>query len=268
MTITQQIATHITPSTGDTLIAYLLCAKKRIQMIRSCREDEAIGEDEESGSCDVARDTFLREYDHGDASAYRDTAGGAWEDVETPDDAWNEVMDCVLAVTSSATSTAWIVGYAAGIVDSMLLQFDTGAEGLPVGQKVTVHVNLHRQAQGLPHFAVSVGGKVVAYAGSGEVELRDAVPVVSEATWRRSLTSGKGGGPKRMVYAKVRGILQRRSASRGFSIPVRLNPNRGCFFHHANTGERWTGSRLVRFDGGGVTVVFGGPEDFAEPEQN
>lgn len=266
MTITQKLSTYTAPIVGDTLVAYLLYAKQRIQMIRCNMEDEAIGEDDASGACDVAHDAFLRDYEHGDASAYRDTAGGAWENVETPDDAWCETMDCVHAAKSSATTPAWVLGYAAGIVDSMLAQFDTAAASLPVGQKVTVHVNLHRQARGLDHFAISVGGKVVAYAGSGEVELRDAVPVVSEATWRRSRTAGKGGGPKRMVYAKVRGILERRSAVRGFSMPVRLNPNRGCFFHHADTGERWLGSRLVRFDGGGITVLFGDPEDFAEPE--
>ena len=120
---------------------------------------------------------------------------------------------------------------------------------IPYGKRATVHVNLHRQAQGLPHFSITIAGKVVAYAQSGEVELLDASPRIACSTYQRSRTAGAGGKPKRAVFAKVSGILARPS-----DAPVRrtihLHPDRGAHFTVGKHGPRWTGSARVRFIGG------------------
>ena len=114
---------------------------------------------------------------------------------------------------------------------------------LPYGERVRVHVNLHRQRQGLPHFAVTQRGRVVGYVESCEVE--GARPVVQEAGRRRSAEG------RRRVYAYVEGVLcepTEWTAAR----EVHLNPRRcGGVFALAD-GTPWQGSALVRFVGGHV----------------
>lgn len=139
---------------------------------------------------------------------------------------------------------------------------------LPFGKRCTVHVNLHRQAQGLPHFAITVSGKVVGYARSGEVDLIDAVPKIACSTYERSRTAGAGGKPKRAVYAKVAGILARslpatpvRMTQGGAQIAyapfasIHLHPDRGMKFTRGRNGATWTGSRRVRFVGGVILEI-------------
>ena len=125
---------------------------------------------------------------------------------------------------------------------------------LPFGARCTVHVNLHRQAQGLPHFAITVSGKVVGYARSGEVDLIDAVPKIACSTYEKSRTAGAGGKPKRAVYAKVAGILAPASGVAG-GASIHLHPDRGMTFTRGKDGATWTGSARVRFVGGVILEV-------------
>jgi len=125
---------------------------------------------------------------------------------------------------------------------------------LPFGEQCSVHVNLHRQAQGLPHFAITVGGKVVGYARSGEIELEQAEPRIACGTYKRSRTAGAGGKPKRAVFARIVGIL-RPASSAPIRATVHLHPDRGAHFTVGKGGPRWNGSRRVRFVGGVVGVV-------------
>lgn len=125
---------------------------------------------------------------------------------------------------------------------------------IPYGKRATVHVNLHRQAQGLPHFAVTIGGKVVAYARSGEVDLLDATPRIACGTYKRSRTAGAGGKPKRAVFAKVAGTLARPSSA-PIGRTIHLHPDRGMQFTIGRNGPVWSGSSRVRFVGGVIGEV-------------
>jgi len=123
---------------------------------------------------------------------------------------------------------------------------------LPYGTKCTVHVNLHRQKRGLPHFAVTVKGKVVAYAR--EVEVLDARPRVACSTFARMERDRKGGRIVRKVYAKVEGVLARVSGGAA-GRAIHINPHRCREFTVGKGGPVWTGSERVRFVGGVLVEV-------------
>jgi len=99
-----------------------------------------------------------------------------------------------------------------------------------------------------------------------EALVKDARPQVSAATYKRSRTAAADGGPKRMVFADIRGETVSESqtpnqlrdalASAGnLGRRITLNPSRRLVdgapvFHYADTGEAWTGSAFVLVGGG------------------
>lgn len=121
------------------------------------------------------------------------------------------------------------------------------------GTRVRVHMNLHRQRQGLPHWSVTDPrtGKVIANVAT--CTIRDAVPKVSAAGHRSIVRKGK-----RAVYARVEGLWI------GTGIPanatgreIHLNPHRCPDFTEAD-GTTWTGSRYAAFPLAGHLVAVDG----------
>lgn len=112
------------------------------------------------------------------------------------------------------------------------------------GTKCTVHLNLHRRRQGLPHWSVTVGGRVV--ANVTDIVLVDAVPVVSDATFRRIKASTTQA---RKVYAKVRGFIAE-PGTVGNGVEVHCNPHR-CRDFTLPDGSVWSGSKVAEFHNDG-----------------
>ena len=117
------------------------------------------------------------------------------------------------------------------------------------GTTVRVHVNLHRQRQGLPHFAVSIGGKVQHYRAT--VCLTDCTAVILEGGWKQCQKLGK-----RRVYAYLQGTLAADDGTTA-TATVHLNPNRGRNFTVGRDGPTWSGSPFVRCVDGVIEVAGG-----------
>jgi len=114
------------------------------------------------------------------------------------------------------------------------------------GTTVRVHVNLHRQKQGLPHFAVSIGGKVQHYRKT--VCLANASAKVMEGGWQQCQRM-----QKRRVYAYIEGTLIDDTKIKATDT-VHLNPNRGRNFTIGKNGPTWSGSPFVRCVGGVIEI--------------
>lgn len=103
-------------------------------------------------------------------------------------------------------------------------------------------------------------GRVSVKVGKSPVRACDAAlvanarPQVSAARFKYSLTASTSGGPKRVVFADIRGNTIRFAndsapdIKRGRRItlsPFRKLVNGTPVFHYADNGEIWTGSVLV-----------------------
>jgi len=115
------------------------------------------------------------------------------------------------------------------------------------GTVVTVHLNLHKHRKGLPHWSITVKGKVVATVAS--ISLVNATPVVSASTYDRLMNHPT---QKRHVYAKVRGTISTAVATDG--VEVHLNPYR-CRDFTTPDGRVWTGSKAATFNSDGYFTI-------------
>ena len=115
------------------------------------------------------------------------------------------------------------------------------------GTKCTVHMNLHRQRQGLADcWSVTVAGKVVGYTATAT--LANATPKVSMATYRRLIE-----GNARKVYAKIQGEWAAPATPAAGEV-IRCNPFRQPDFTRPN-GEIYNGSAFATFGEGGGFIA-------------
>lgn len=126
-------------------------------------------------------------------------------------------------------------------------------QAITPGTRVRVHMNLHRQRQGLPHWSVTdpKTGKVICNVATCTIV--DAEPRVSAAGHRSIVRKGK-----RAVYARVEGKwLGTGIPSNRTGREIHLNPHRCPEFTEAD-GSTWTGSRYAAFPLAGHLVAMDG----------